>query len=98
MSVFRIILSAAVAAGLVGQPAFADPRRDADRAFEAMRQGRSMPLPEIQRRVTPLVPPNADYLGPELNGDTYRFKYIENGRVIWIDVDAATGRVKGRSH
>ena len=98
MSVFRVILSAAVAAGLLGQPALADPRRDADRAFEAMRQGRSMPLPEIQRRVTPLVPPNADYLGPELNGDTYRFKYIENGRVIWIDVDAATGRVKGRSH
>jgi hypothetical protein len=57
-----------------------------------------MPLPEIQRRVTPLVPPNADYLGPEFNGDTYRFKYIENGKVIWIDVDAATGRVKGRSH
>jgi hypothetical protein len=76
----------------------ADPRRDADRAFDAMRQGRSMPLPEIQRRVTPLVPPNADYLGPEFNGDTYRFKYIENGKVIWIDVDAATGRVKGRSH
>ena len=99
MSLFRILLSAAVAAGLLGTPALANPRRDADRAFEAMRQGRSMPLPEIQRRVTPLVPPNADYLGPELNGDnTYRFKYIENGRVIWIDVDAATGRVKGRSH
>ena len=97
MSLFRILLSAAVAAGLLGAPALADPRRDADRAFNAMRQGRSMPLPEIQRRVTPLVPPNADYLGPEFNGDTYRFKYIENGRVIWIDVDAATGRVKGRS-
>jgi len=100
VSLFRILFSAAVAAGLLGAPALADPRRDADRAFEAMRQGRSMPLPEIQRRVTPLVPPSADYLGPELNGngDTYRLKYIENGRVIWIDVDAATGRVKGRSH
>ena len=98
MSLFRILLSAAVAAGLLGAPALADPRRDADRAFDAMRQGRSMPLPEIQRRVTPLVPPNADYLGPEFNGDTYRFKYIENGKVIWIDVDAATGRIKGRSH
>jgi hypothetical protein len=98
MSLFRILLSAVVTAGLLGAPAVADPRRDADRAFDAMRQGRSMPLPEIQRRVTPLVPPNADYLGPEFNGDTYRFKYIENGKVIWIDVDAATGRVKGRSH
>jgi hypothetical protein len=98
MNVFRIAISAAVAAGLLGTPALADPRREADRAFQAMQQGRSMPLPEIQRRVMPLVPPNADYLGPEFNGDTYRFKYIENGRVIWIDVDAATGRVKGRSH
>lgn len=98
MNLFRTIVSAAVAAGLLSVPALADPRRDADRAFQAMQQGRSMPLPEIQRRVMPLVPPNADYLGPEFNGGTYRLKYIENGRVIWIDVDAATGRVKGRSH
>ena len=98
MSLFRNAISAAIAAGLLATPVLAHPPRDADRAFQAMRQGRSMPFPEIQRRVMPLMPPNADYLGPELNGDTYRFKYIENGRVIWIDVDAATGRVKGRSH
>ena len=30
----------------------------------------------------------ADYLGPELNGGTYRLKFIQNGRVIWVDVDA----------
>lgn len=97
MSLFRTIISAAIAAGLVAAPALAEPPRDADRAFQAMRQGRAMPLPEIRQRVMPLVPPNAEYLGPEFNGDTYRFKYIENGRVIWIDVDAATGRIKGRS-
>lgn len=100
MNLVRTILSAAVSAGLIASPALADgPRdRDADRAFQAMREGRSMPLPQIENRVRQFVPPNADYLGPEFNGDTYRFKYIENGRVIWIDVDAATGRVKGRSH
>lgn len=97
MNLFRTLLSAALAAGLLSAPAFAGPPpRDADRAFQAMREGRSMPLPEIQRRVLP--PPGSEYLGPELNGDTYRFKYIQNGRVIWIDVDAATGRIKGRSH
>lgn len=62
------------------------PRRDADRAFQAIRQGRSMPLPELERRVLPFMG-GADYLGPEMNGDTYRFKFMQNGRVIWVDVD-----------
>ena len=39
----------------------------------------------------------ADYLGPEFNGDTYRLKFMRDGRVIWVDVDAATGRIIGRS-
>ena len=40
----------------------------------------------------------ADYLGPELNGNTYRLKFVDrNGKVIWVDVDAATGRIKGKS-
>jgi hypothetical protein len=65
---------------------FEAPRRDADRAFQAMRQGRSMPLPELERRVLPFMG-GADYLGPEMNGDTYRFKFMQNGRVIWVDVD-----------
>ena len=38
-----------------------------------------------------------DYLGPELNGDTYRLKFMRGGRVIWVDVDAATGRILRRS-
>ena len=71
------------------------PRRDADRAFQAIRQGRSMPLPELERRVLPFMG-GADYLGPEMNGDTYRFKFMQNGRVIWVDVDGQ-GRIIGRS-
>ena len=50
-----------------------------------------MPLPQLERRVMPLMG-GADYLGPELNGDTYRLKFIQNGRVIWVDVDGQTGR------
>jgi hypothetical protein len=71
------------------------PRRDADRAFQAMRQGRSMPLPELERRVLPFMG-GADYLGPEMNGDTYRFKFMQNGHVIWVDVDGQ-GRIIRRS-
>ena len=97
MRLFRNLIPAALVAGLIATtPALADPPRDAERAFRATTEGRSMPLPKIERRVMPLMP-GADYLGPEFNGNTYRLKFMKNGRVIWVDVDAATGRIKGRS-
>ena len=96
MSLFRTLLAAALAAGLFASPALADPPRDADRAFEATQKGRSMPLPKIERRVLPFMG-GADYLGPEFDGDTYRLKFVKDGRVIWVDVDAATGRILGKS-
>ena len=83
-------------AGLLASPALADRPRDQDRAFEAIREGRSMPLPMIERRVMPFMG-GADYLGPEFRGDAYRLKFMRNGRVIWVDVDAATGRIVSRS-
>ena len=96
MRLFSTLLAAAFSAGLFATPALADPPRDQDRAFEATREGRSMPLPKIERRVMPFMG-GADYLGPEFNGTTYRLKFMKNGRVIWVDVDAATGKIKGRS-
>ncbi len=90
------LLAAAVAGGLTSASALADPPRDANRAFQGVREGRSMPLPQLERRVIPMVGGGADYLGPELNGDTTRFKFIQNGRVIWVDVDGQ-GRVVRRS-
>jgi hypothetical protein len=113
MTVFRLtLLAAAFAAGLGSAPALADgprdrverpnrdrfqsPVREQEQAFEAKREGRARPLPELERRVMPLMG-GADYLGPELNGDTYRFKFMQNGRVIWVDVDAQSGRIIRRS-
>jgi hypothetical protein len=89
------LLAAALAGGLTGAAALADPPRDANRAWQGVRDGRSMPLPQLERRVMPMMG-GADYLGPELNGDTYRFKFMQNGRVIWVDVDGQ-GRVIRRS-
>lgn len=101
------LFAVALATGLYSAPAAAErprhapeevfqaPRRDTDRAFQNMRQGRSMPLPELERRILPSMG-GADYLGPELNGDFYRFKFIQNGRVIWVDVDGQ-GRIIRRS-
>ena len=103
----NFIIAVAVAGGLAGTPALAQPPhaqrprdaapapREQERAFEATRDGRSMPLPQLERRVIPLMG-GADYLGPELNGNTYRLKFMENGRVIWVDVDGQ-GHVIRRS-
>lgn len=92
----RTTLTLILAALAIVTPAAAERPRDQDRAFEAFREGRSMPLPQIERRVLPSMN-GADYLGPEFNGRTYRLKFMRGGRVIWIDVDAQTGRVVGRS-
>ncbi len=112
MSLYRPLLLALTATSLIAAPAAAatslvtsafglagvdQPRsRDQDRAFRATREGRSMPLPLIERRVKPHMG-GADYLGPELRGETYRLKYMQDGRVIWVDVDAATGRIVRKS-
>ena len=109
MTLFRtLVLAVALASGLNSAAALAEPReraqrpsmpvpprRDADRAWQATRDGHSMPLPQLERRVMPFMG-GADYLGPELNGGTYRFKFIQNGRVIWVDVDGQ-GRILRRS-
>jgi hypothetical protein len=111
MNPLRILLLAGlVATGLSSAPALADhprdrgpqamqpqgPHREQERAFEATRDGRSMPLPQLERRVMPFMG-GADYLGPEINNGAYRMKFIQNGRVIWVDVDPQTGRIIRRS-
>ena len=98
MNLLRTLLLAGIfAAGLTGAPALADPPRDSQRAFDSRQEGRSMPLPQLERRVMPFMGPNVDYLGPELNGESYRMKFIQDGRVIWVDVDPQTGRILRRS-
>ena len=96
MTPFRTLLAAFFVATLAGAPALADPPREAERAFRDTQRGRALPLPQLERRVMPFMG-GADYLGPELNGETYRLKIMENGRVIWVDVDALTGRIIRRS-
>ena len=96
MTLFRTLFAAVIAASLTSAPALAEKPRDADRAFRATQQGRSMPLPQLERRVKPFMG-GADYLGPELNNGTYRMKFMENGRVIWVDVDPQTGKIIRRS-
>lgn len=72
--------------------------RDQDAAYRATQQGRIMPLRSIESRIVPRMR-GADYLGPELDSrsGTYRLKFMRDGRVIWVDVDARSGQVLGKS-
>ena len=62
--------------------------------------GKVKSLREIEGRIVPpMQNRGANYLGPEFDPGTaiYRLKFMRNGRVIWVDVDAATGRIIRRS-
>ena len=98
---FTMRVLALIAAAVIGitavQPADATrPReREQDKAWRGTREGNMMPLRTIESMIVPRMHP-ADYLGPELNGDRYRLKFMHEGRVMWVDVDARSGRVVGK--
>jgi len=88
-----LILAAAV---MAGSPvvAAAQSRADQESLREEMRAGRVMPIREIERRILPQMRGN-EYLGFEYDGvaTAYRLKFIREGQVIWVDVDARSARV-----
>ena len=63
-------------------------------AYRANQQGEILSLPEIRSRVRI---PGADFIGAEFDGRVYRLKYMRGGEVIWIDVDARSGRIIART-
>lgn len=100
MTLFRTLFAGFLVAVLTSAPAVAGPhggpRGDTERGFRQPQQGRGLPLPQLESRVRPYMG-GADYLGPEFNGGTYRLKFMQQGRVIWVDVDSQTGRIIRRS-
>ena len=99
MPIKRLLLSLSLAAAvLTGSQGVAQHRREQDAARDAYRAGQVKSLHEIEGRVLPQMH-GADYLGPEYDAGsaTYRLKFMRSGSVIWLDVDARTGQVVGRS-
>ena len=88
------------AAGLAASPALAArgsgaPRgREQDAAYRPMQQGRILSLPEIRARIR--IPRRRISSAPSSTAGVYRLKFMRGADVIWIDVDARTGRVLGR--
>ncbi|GAA0638323.1 MAG: hypothetical protein A2792_13025 [Sphingomonadales bacterium RIFCSPHIGHO2_01_FULL_65_20] len=69
-------------------------RGEQSEAREQFMAGQVKSLREIEGRILPRMR-GMQYLGPEYDADTqvYRLKFLDNGRVIFVDVDARTGAI-----
>ncbi|MHA6317081.1 PepSY domain-containing protein [Altererythrobacter sp. CAU 1778] len=97
----RILASlagAAMLAGTFAAPAAAQSRSDQDEARKEMKAGNTLSLRQIERQVLPRMR-GMEYLGPEYDSAAraYRLKFIEKGKVVFVDVDARSGKVLRRS-
>jgi uncharacterized membrane protein YkoI len=96
---FAASLAVALAAGAVAGLSAQDyARADQEEARREMQAGHQLSLREIERRVLPQMQ-GSEYLGPAYDSvaRAYRLKFIKDGRVSYVDVDARTGRIIGRS-
>ncbi|ABC62820.1 hypothetical protein ELI_03640 [Erythrobacter litoralis HTCC2594] len=88
---------ALVACGLA-VPASAQQRSPQGEVRKEMQAGNVLPLREIEKRVLPSMR-GAEYLGPAYDSAAmaYRLKFIRDGRVLFVDVDARTGKILRRT-
>ena len=89
------------ALALAGAPAAAQDQQARGEQGEARREaqaGNIMRSGEIEARILPSMR-DAEYLGfaYDSSARAYRLKFIKDGRVTYVDVDARTGRIIGRS-
>lgn len=83
---------------LLAAPAPDQHQGDQWSAFQQRREGRILPLREIEGRVVPTMR-GADYLGVDFDGASgiYTLKFLRDGTVIWVEVDGRSGQVIGRT-
>ena len=93
-----LALSAFAALGSVPATAEPDQKRDQQKAFDELRNGRILPLRDIEARVLPSMR-GAQYIGFDFDSESgiYTLKFLRNGNVIWVEVDGRSGRTLGRT-
>ena len=93
---FAALVLSLLAAPVVAQPS--EQQRDGVAAWRALREGRILPIKEIERRVVPTMK-DAQYIGFdfEMPSAVYTLKFLRDGTVIWVDVDGRSGQVIGRT-
>jgi hypothetical protein len=96
----RLTLALALGAGVVlavvpdADPVHAGPPDPQSQARRAAQSGAIRRVRDIEQEVLPSMP-GSQYLGPEYDpaAMAYRLKFIHQGRVVFIDVDARTGQI-----
>lgn len=97
-----LLTHALAAAALVVVPVVAGAqelaRGEQGAARREAQAGTIMRSGEIEARILPTMR-GAEYLGfaYDSTARAYRLKFIRDGRVTYVDVDARTGRIIGRS-
>ncbi len=88
---YPVLCLALLVPAIPSQAAPGDAQGEVRRELHA---GAVRPLREIEQHVLPMMP-GMQYLGPEYDTSAmaYRLKFIRNGRVVFVDVDARTGQV-----
>jgi len=99
---FMLILAAPTDAHPVQPPTPARPIHQSDTftSYRDTRQGTVRSLQSIEATVIPRMKRSgASYIGAEYNGQSlqYRLKFMNDGSVIWIDVDGRSGNVVGQA-
>jgi hypothetical protein len=94
----RTLLVLGLLAATPTAPVLASQGDEAGMARKDVRAGNVLRLRDIERRVLPMMGGD-QYLGPEYDpaAYTYRLKFIRDGRVLFVDVDARTGDVLRQS-
>ncbi|WP_340586481.1 hypothetical protein [Erythrobacter alti] len=95
LAAIALAISLAAVPSAVSAQAQDRGRGDQNSARAEMQAGRNMPIREIERRIIPQMRSGDEYIGFEYDptAQAYRLKFIRNGRMIWVDVDAQTARV-----
>jgi hypothetical protein len=94
----HLIFLALAAATLPTIPAAAGPGDAQGQVRKDMRAGNVRSLREIEQQVLPTMQ-GMQYLGPEYDPTAmaYRLKFIRQGRVVFVDVDARSGQILRQS-
>jgi uncharacterized membrane protein YkoI len=94
----RLIFLTLMAAMMPAAPVLAAPGDAQGQVRKDMRAGNVRSLREIEQQVLPTMQ-GMQYLGPEYDPTAmaYRLKFIRQGRVVFVDVDARSGQILRQS-
>jgi hypothetical protein len=92
-----ILIPALLAVPVVG--ALAQNAGEQTQIRKDLRSGQILTLSQIEQRILPTMQ-GMEYIGPDYDkvAMAYRLKFIRNGTVIFVDVDARSGAILNRSH